>query len=250
MARRIEAVVLCEKSGTIRRACEEVGIKVWSVDLLPSDDGSKRHIIGDALDYLEEGWDLIIAHPPCTRLCNSGSRWLIEPPRALNKKIYSVDECRRYQKLSRDRKLAFMWRKLDEAAEFFSMIWNAPVDRIAVENSIMHKHAKDRILNYTKAQTVQPWWFGDPYFKGTHLMLKGLPPLEPTNKLIPPRIGTDEYKQWSFIHRMGPRSGSRSGDRAKTFPGMARAIASQFVLRTWMELNGQEDQDEKRRSAV
>lgn len=76
-------------------------------------------------------------------------------------------------------------------------------------------------------QTVQPWWFGDPYFKATCLWLRGLPKLVPTNKLTPPAVGTDEHKRWSMIHRATPGK-DRKRLRSTTFPGFAKAMAAQW----------------------
>lgn len=205
----MRVLVGCETSGTVRRAFSALGHDVWSVDLLPADDGSNRHIVGDVRDYLNEGWDLLaVFHPPCTRLCNSGVRWLSSPPRG--------------------KTLAQMWADLDEGAALFSACWNAPIPRIAVENPVMHKHAKARIENYAPpAQTVQPWHFGDPAFKATSLYLRDLPPLRATNRLTPPKAGTDQHKAWSMIHRASP-SADRWKVRSKTFPGIAVAMAEQW----------------------
>lgn len=198
----------CETSGTVRRAIAARGHDVWSCDLLPADDGSNRHIVGDVRDYLNDGWDMLVAHPPCTRLCNSGVRWLSAPPRG--------------------RTLEQMWADLDDGAALFSACWNAPIPRIAVENPVMHHHAKARIENYAPpAQTVQPWHFGDPAFKATSLYLRGLPKLTSTNRLTPPKAGTDEHKAWSMIHCASP-SADCWKVRSKTFPGIAEAIASQW----------------------
>ncbi|MBD9652014.1 phosphoadenosine phosphosulfate reductase family protein [Ensifer sp. ENS09] len=108
-------LVACEFSGTVRNAFSARGYDAWSCDLLPSEDGSNRHIVGDARDFLDDGWDLlIVAHPPCTRLCNSGVRWLTKPPRG--------------------KTLEQMWAELDEGAALFSDFWNAPIARIAIES--------------------------------------------------------------------------------------------------------------------
>lgn len=204
----------CEFSGVVRRAFAARGHEAWSCDLLPAADGSNRHFVGDVRDYLNEGWDLLaVFHPPCTRLCNSGVRWLSVPPPG--------------------KTLEQMWTDLDEGAALFSDLWNAPIERVAVENPVMHKHARERIRNYQRpAQTVQPWWFGDPAFKGTGLYLRGLPPLIPTNRLTPPKPGTDEHKTWSAIHR-APPSADRWAFRSKTFAGIANAMADQ-----WGDLDG------------
>jgi hypothetical protein len=199
----------CEYSGAVRRAFAARGHDAWSCDLLPAEDRSNKHIVGDIRDHLNDGWDLLaVLHPPCTRLCNSGVRWLSTPPPG--------------------RALDDMWRELDEAASLFSACWNAPIERIAVENPVMHKHAKARIRNYRPAtQTVQPWWFGEKAFKATGLYLKALPALLPTNRLTPPRPGTDEHKAWSAIHRASPGP-ERWKQRSRTFQGIADAMADQW----------------------
>ena len=202
-------LVACEFSGVVRRAFAARGHDAWSCDLLPAEDRSNRHIVGDARDYLDEGWDLLmVAHPPCTRLCNSGVRWLSVPPPG--------------------RTRAEMWAELEEGAALFAAFWNAPIPRIAVENPIMHRHAKARIENYAPpAQTVQPWWFGEPAFKATSLYLRGLPPLRATHRLTPPKPGTEAHKAWSAIHR-APPGPNRWKVRARTFAGIAEAMADQW----------------------
>ena len=205
----MRVLVACEFSGIVRNAFLARGHDAWSCDLLPAEDGSNRHITGDARDLLNDGWDLLmVAHPPCTRLCNSGVRWLHRPPRGK-----SVEQ---------------MWGELDEGAALFSDFWNAPIERICIENPVMHKHAKARIRNYQPpAQTVQPWWFGEPAFKATGFYLKALPPLTPTNKLTPPAPGTDEHKAWSRVHRLPPGP-NRWRERSRFFPGIAAAMADQW----------------------
>ncbi|MDI7862546.1 hypothetical protein MRS76_11295 [Rhizobiaceae bacterium n13] len=207
--RALKVLVGCETSGIVRRAFADRGHDAWSCDLLPSVDRSNRHMICDIREVLHEGWDLLaVMHPPCTRLCNSGVRWLSEPPPG--------------------RTLEEMWADLDEGAALFSDCWNAPIPRIAVENPVMHKHAKERIRNYRQpAQTIQPWWFGDPAFKATSFYLRGLPRLVETNRLTPPRAGTDEHKAWSKVHR-APPGPDRWKIRSETFPGIADAMADQW----------------------
>ena len=119
----MKILVACEFSGIVRNAFLEQGHDVWSCDLLPSEDMSNRHIQGDVRDHLDEGWDfLMVAHPPCTRLCNSGVRWLHNPPNGK-----TLDQ---------------MWEELREGADLFSDLWNADIPRICIENPVMHKHAK------------------------------------------------------------------------------------------------------------
>jgi hypothetical protein len=207
----LRVLIGCEESGIVRRAFAALGHDAWSCDLLPAADGSNRHLLGDVRDYLHLDWDLLaVFHPPCTRLCNSGVRWLTTPPPG--------------------RTAAEMWAELDEGAALFSALWNAPIPRVAVENPVMHKHAKARIENYTRqTQTIQPWQFGDPAFKATGLYLRGLPPLQPTNRLTPPRKADQptEHARWSMIHRASPGK-DRARLRSRTFPGIARAMALQW----------------------
>jgi hypothetical protein len=205
----MRVLIGCETSGVMRRAFAALGHDAWSCDLLPAEDGSNRHYVCDVRDLLNDGWDLLaLMHPPCTRLCNSGVRWLSVPPRGK-----SLEE---------------MWQDLDAAADLFSACWNAPIERVACENPVMHRHAKARIRNYEPpAQTVQPWWFGDRAFKATSFYLRRLPKLMPTDRLVPPKAGTDEHKQWSFVHRASPGS-DRWRLRSRTFPGIAAAAARQW----------------------
>lgn len=211
----MRVLVACEFSGTVRNAFAARGHDAWSCDLLPAEDGSNRHIVGDARDHLNDGWDLLmVAHPPCTRLCNSGVRWLSVPPPGK-----SAEQ---------------MQAELIEAAALFSTFWNAPIERVCVENPIMHGHAKQRIINYSKpAQFVQPWWFGHPVFKSTGLYLRGLPALRPTKKLSPPQPGTAEHKAWSSVHRSSGWNPDRWRERSRFFAGIAEAMAGQ-----WGDLDG------------
>lgn len=189
----MKVLVACEFSGTVRRAFAARGHDAWSCDLLPAEDRSNKHIVGDARDILNDGWDLLmVAHPPCTRLCNSGVRWLAE----------------------RD-----LWADLDEAAALFSAFWNAPIERVAIENPVMHRHAKARIVNYRPpAQSIQPWQFGHGETKRTCLWLKGLPPLVPTNIVA----GRE-----ARVHRMSPGP-DRWKERSRFFSGVANAMADQW----------------------
>ncbi|RWQ12358.1 MAG: hypothetical protein EOR91_01190 [Mesorhizobium sp.] len=205
----MRVLVACEFSGTVRRAFAAIGHDAWSCDLLPAEDGTNKHIVGDVRDQLGGGWDLLmVAHPPCTRLCNSGVRWLSAPPRG--------------------RSLEEMWHDLGTGADLFSACWNAPIERVCIENPVMHKHAKALITNYQPpAQTVQPWWFGDPFFKATGLYLRNLPPLIETRRLTPPKAGTAEHRAWSRVHRMPPGP-DRARERSRFFDGIAAAMADQW----------------------
>ncbi len=203
-------LVACERSGVVRRAFAARGHDAWSCDIEPADDGSNRHIRGDVLDHLDDGWDLLaVMHPPCTILCNSGARWLYRDGRSTN----GPDPAR--------------WAELESAAAFYRALRDATqIPRRAVKNPVMHRHAM-ALTARGQTQFVQPWWFGDPFFKATGLELVNLPPLVATNRLSPPRPGTAEYKAWSAVHREPPGP-DRARRRSQTFPGIAAAMADQW----------------------
>lgn len=193
-------LVACEFSGTVRRAFAARGHEAWSCDLLPAEDGSNRHIVGDARDLLGEGWDLLmVAHPPCTRLCNSGVRWLSVPPRGRTRGEMLAD--------------------LEAGAALFSAFWNAPIERICIENPVMHRHAKALIVNYREpSQSVQPWQFGHGEVKRTCFWLKNLPTLTATDIVA----GRE-----ARVHRMPPGP-DRGKERSRFFAGIATAMAEQW----------------------
>jgi hypothetical protein len=142
--------VACEFSGTVRRAFRALGHDAWSCDLLPAEDDSEFHIQGDALYHIHRGptWDLMIAHPPCTRLTVAGARW-------------------------------FKGREAEQEAAlyFVRKLMEAPIKRIALENPISVISTRIRKPN----QIIQPWQFGHGETKATCLWLKNLPKLTPTN---------------------------------------------------------------------
>jgi hypothetical protein len=200
------ALVGCECSGAIRRALRARGWDAWSCDIKPAEDGDAHHIQGDVLGVLHDGWQLGIFHPVCTRLANSGVRWLNAPPPG--KTVFE------------------MWRGLIEGAEFYCALRDAPIPYRAIENPVMHEHAR-RLINPGTRQVVQPWWFGDPFFKATGFELVNLPPLTATDKLTTPAAGTPEHKAWSAVHREPPGP-QRQANRSRTFPGLAQAVADQW----------------------
>ena len=172
----MRVLVACEYSGVVREAFRAKGHDAWSCDLLPADDNSDYHIRGDVLEVLGEGWDLMIAHPPCDHLAVSGARWFKE-------------------KRADGRQQA--------AIEFFLLMINAPAPMIAVENPISIMSTKYRKPD----QIIQPWQFGHGETKATSLWLKGLPPLKPTNIVdgreqrihkLPP--SDDRWKQRSVTY--------------------------------------------------
>lgn len=203
-------LIACERSGVLRRAFERYGHDAWSCDTEAADDGSNRHIRDDVLNHLDAGWDmLMVAHPPCTVLCNSGVKWLYID----GKKVNGPDPAR--------------WAELDRAAAFYRALRDAhQIPRRAVENPVMHRYAIE-LTKRGNVQFVQPWWFGDPFFKATGLELIGLPPLVPTNRLTPPKVGTPDHVAWSRVHREPPGP-DRARKRSETFPGLADACAGQW----------------------
>lgn len=202
----VRVLVGCECSGVVREAFRARGHDAWSCDLLPAEDGSPFHLHGDVLAHLGGGWDLGIFHPPCQYIANSGARWLFEKPGR--------------------------WAHLYEAVQFFRALLQSPIPRVAVENSQPHKWGQE-MIGRKYDQKVQPWWFGDKQKKGLCLWLRGLPPLVPDcNVGPPPTSGTEEAKAWESVWRMAPGP-QQAANRARTFPGFARAMAEQ-----WGSLHG------------
>lgn len=131
----MNVLIACEFSGTVRNAFLRHGYDAWSCDLLPSEDGSNRHIRDDVRNHLQDGWDLlIVAHPPCTRLCRSGRRWLSGPGNMTPPK-----------QLPRGRTWASMIEEFEDGVDLFLSCWNAPIECVAVENPQMHDLAQARM---------------------------------------------------------------------------------------------------------
>ena len=205
----MKVLIGCETSGTVRNAFLNKGFDTWSCDILPADDQTNRHIQDDVRNVLKmEAWDLLmVSHPPCTRLCNSGVHWQHKAPPGK-----TVEE---------------MWQELDEGAALFSDLWNADVPRIAIENPVMHKHAKARIENFEPfTQSVQPYEFAesveadDNVTKRTCLWLKNLPKLVKTGSLTRETARSD-------IHHASPGP-DRWKVRSKFHVGLAKAMANQW----------------------
>jgi len=195
----MRVLVACEYSGTVRDAFKAKGHYAMSCDILPTDVPGE-HYQGDVFDILNDGWDLMVAHPPCTYLTNSGVSWLHKDP-------------------SR-------WEKLDEGAAFFKALLEAPIERVAVENPIMHKYAKERIGGVKQSQVVQPWMFGHMEQKATCLWLKGLPLLTETNNVKQAMLELPD-NQRQRLHYLPP-SADRWKIRSKTYEGLAHAMAEQW----------------------
>jgi hypothetical protein len=199
----MNVLIACEYSGTVRDAFIRAGHNAISCDILPTEAPGPHHQ-GDVREYLTRSstplFDLLIAHPPCTRLTNAGVRWLGERN---------------------------LWEEMRQGAAFFNW-FQGPflnIERRAIENPIMHRYARELCGDWT--QTIQPWQFGEPQFKRTCLWLQNLPPLVPTLVLDPPKAGTDEHKAWSKVHRCPPGV-DRAKIRSAFFPGIADAMAAQW----------------------
>lgn len=187
--KRARVLVACEFSGVVRDAFIARGHDAVSCDLLPSDRPGP-HIQADVSSVLRVPWDMVIAHPPCTRLALSGVRWLRE----------------------RD-----LWSDLDQAAAFFRLCLSANAPRVCVENPIPHRYAVSRIgAQYD--QIIQPWMFGHGEQKSTCLWLKGLPLLKPSD-VVPGRS--------QRLHRLPPGP-DRWRLRSTTYQGIADAMAAQW----------------------
>lgn len=215
----LRVLIACETSGIARRAFADLGHEVWSCDILPAEDGSNRHIICDVRDgILNEGWDLLaVMHPPCTRLCRSGRRWMSGPGNWTPPK-----------QLPAGRTWESMKEEFEEGVSIFTACWQAPIERVAIENPEMNDLARARMpADLPKPQMVQPFWFGHPEYKTTGWYLRGLRPLVATNLLSEPGRGSDEWKRWNRVHRMPPGP-ERTRLRSRSFPGMMAAAAEQW----------------------
>jgi hypothetical protein len=213
----VRILIACETSGASRRAFAELGHDVTSVDVLPSDDyvdcawqtfgrGRMRHEIADVRPYLAQPWDLVLAHPPCTYLANSGVRWLYQGGKA-NADASNLDHDR--------------WDAMTDGVDLFAACYGANAPRVAVENPIMHGHARAYLASRGvdgPTQIIQPWQFGHGETKATGLWLRGLPALAPTD-IVDGRVAR--------IHRLPPTA-DRWKLRSKTFDGIARAMAAQW----------------------
>jgi site-specific DNA-cytosine methylase len=189
----MKVLAACEFSGVVRDAFRDAGHDAWSCDLLPS-ERSGPHIQGDIRDILEDGWDLMIAFPPCTHLAVSGARWFKE------KQIEQI-----------------------EALEFIRTLLTAPIPRIALENPVGIISTRIR----KPSQIIQPWMFGHPESKTTCLWLKNLPQLEPTKVLDVPPDGRWANQTPSGQNKLGP-SPDRWKIRSRTYQGIADAMAKQW----------------------
>lgn len=192
----MRVLVACEYSGAVRDAFLACGHDAMSCDLLPT-DAPGPHYQGDVRDVLGDGWDMLIAFPPCTYLCSSGMHWTT---RGL-----------------RDPKLT------EDALAFVRLLMDAPIPRIAVENPVGCISTRIRKPNCV----IHPWQFGHAESKTTCLWLKNLPALRPTNILPLPAGGRWNNQTASGQNRLAP-SPNRWKERSRTYPGIAAAMAEQW----------------------
>lgn len=201
----MRALIACEESQRVCAEFRRLGHEAYSADIQePSGGHPEWHLKCDALELLKIRWDIIIAFPPCTYLSNAGA-------------------CRLYPRkgvIDQER-----YKKGLEAKEFFLRFLYAECPKIAVENPVSSTVFK--MPPYS--QEIQPYQFGHPYTKKTRLWLKGLPPLEPTNVVeplgpyVPAGTGRKDRSKYGAAKR-----GEDAKNRAKTFPGIARAMAEQW----------------------
>lgn len=195
----MRVLVGMECSGAVRQAFRNLGHEAWSCDLKPAEDGSPYHLQRDVRDVLAPAWawDAAVFFPDCTYLASSGMHWTTRGLRP--------------QSLT------------DDALAMVRLLMDAPIPRIAIENPIGRISTAIRKPD----QIIQPWMFGHPESKATCLWLKGLPPLQPTNVLLLPPTGKWANQTPSGQNKLGP-SPRRAADRARTYSGVAAAMAAQW----------------------
>lgn len=202
----MRVLIACEESQAVTKEFRALGHDAYSCDILPCSGGHPEwHLQQDVIPLLKEDWDLIVAFPPCTYLSVAGNGWL---------------------NVEKHGQSAIKRRKLQiEAAEFFMEFINSPCSKVAVENPVGYMNGKYRKPD----QIIQPYMFGDSARKRTCLWLKNLPPLVPTEIVEPPKptyVDKSGKKRY-FTDSLSP-SPERAIIRSKTFPGIAKAIASQW----------------------
>ena len=212
----MKILVSCEYSGVVRDAFIKQGHEAISCDLLPSESDLGEHYQGDVTDILYDGWDMMIAHPPCTYLSVSGARWYYHP----EDKELPYEKRRPHPMHPNRRQLQ------QEALDFVQLLLDAPINKIAVENPI--SVISTRIKKPT--QIIQPYEYGHPTSKSTCLWLKNLKPLQPTDIVEPIWIDVSKGKRMSKFHYDTytlPKE-ERSKIRSATFLGIAKAMAEQW----------------------
>lgn len=192
----MKILIACEFSGIVRNAFLCIGHDAISCDLLGNEEG--HHYKGDVFDIINNGYDMMIAHPPCTYLCVSGNRWMKNNKQREKQRI--------------------------KAIEFFIKLYNANIEKIAIENPVGVMSTK-----FMKpSQYIQPYEFGHPETKKTGLWLKNLPLLKSTDVVEPNYIIGKDGKKYSPIHYHTKFDKDRSKTRSVTYQGIADAMATQW----------------------
>lgn len=194
----MKVLVACEYSGTVRDAFIARGHDATSCDLFLPSETPGSHYQGDVLDILGQGWDLMIAHPPCTYLTVSANKWLADQPPRKSGALVGAD-----RRAARE-----------DAAAFFMLLQNSGIPKIAIENPIGCMSSRFRKPD----QVLQPWMFGHGETKATCMWLTGLPLLVPTDVVC----GREQR-----LHNL-PMTPDRAKIRSKTFQGIANAMAEQW----------------------
>ena len=195
----MKILIACEYSGTVRDAFTEKGHDAMSCDLLPTDKPGK-HYQGNVIDIINDDWDMLIAHPPCTYMSNSGV-------------------CHLHKDTNR-------WVELFKAGDFFKRLLDADIPKIVIENPIMHKYGKQLIGNIKQSQVIQPWMHGHTEQKATCLWIKGLPLLVESNNVKDEMMLLPKNKR-ERLHYLPP-SADRWKLRSTTYQGIANAMAEQW----------------------
>jgi len=203
MSGQMKVLVACEFSGRVREAFAKRGHYSVSCDLLETElpcSSNSSHHIGDVMEILCQDWDLIVAHPPCTYLAQSGVQWLKKSPGR--------------------------WDLMLNAVDFFNIFLSHPCEKICIENPIMHSYAKNRLIRPHYQQKVQPYHFGHLERKATCLWLKNLSRLKITNKVEEQLFGLHQAEtDRVYWQSPGPE---RQKNRSRTFQGIADAMAAQW----------------------
>lgn len=210
----MKILVACEFSGVVREAFRKMGHDAWSCDIIPTEDNSPYHIQGDVLEQLDNNWDLMIAHPPCTYLCVTGNKWFYHP----DDKDLPTEQRRPHPK--------FPNRQQDKqnAIEFFIKLAQSHIPQICVENPV----GIISTLWRKPDQIIQPFQFGHKEPKKTCLWLKNLPKLKPTKIVEPEYIISKSGKRLAKWYYTPSQSDKRTKDRERTFTGIADAMANQW----------------------
>ena len=204
----MKVLVACEESQAVTKELRAIGHEAFSCDIEECSGGHPEwHIQRDLKEVIKESWDMIIAFPPCTYLTVTGNRWF---------------DIEKYGDKARKRH-----NERKDAIDFFMMIANADCEKIAIENPVGVMSTSWRKPD----QIINPYQFGDPFEKKTCLWLKGLDKLEPTNEVKPPertkfKSGKSMPKWYADAIKLPPKE--RAKVRSKTFPGIAKAMASQW----------------------